>query len=201
MHRRAVIASCLLAAMVLTWTPGRADTSVQYAGAGVAVVKSAGEPAAVDDGAVVCSTSGPSIGGGCLPFSGGVLVNDAVLGSAVAFQVCIDNNGDGICGGGGGGAAGDACGDQLFFSHSDDGRFHNALGPLPTTFLRGCGGGGWSGYIVFLCNAVHNAGAPHEHAPTTGTMTATTGGTGEFGDFCAPHPGQAGPGKRYVVTS
>lgn len=198
MRRNAVLVALLLATVALSGLPGRAETTVQYVGGGAVVAKSAGEPAVVDDGAVVCSASTPSIGGGCLPFSGAVSVQDAVLGSAVAFQVCIDNNGDGICGGGDA-SGGSACSDEQFFSHDDKGRFFNPLGPLPTTFARGCEGGAHAGYVVFICDAVHNADGAHLHKPTTGTITGVGEGSG-FGDFCAPHPGQAGPGKRYVVS-
>jgi hypothetical protein len=201
MRRSAVLALLVVGVVALAGLPGRAESSVTYVGGGAAVVKSAGEPAVVDDGVVVCNPDGaPSIGGGCLPFGGSVQVTDAVLGNAVAFQVCIDNNGDGICGGGDA-AGGTACADDLFFSHDDKGRFFNPLGPLPTTFARGCSGGAHSGYVIFLCDAVHNAEGGHAHKPTTGSITTTSApGTG-FGDFCAPHPGQPGPGKRYSVAS
>ena len=175
--------------------------SENYAGATTAVAKNAG----VDDGVVVCTSTGTSLGGGCLPFGAfdSVLVQDDVMGTQLAFQVCVDNNGDGRCGGG---QQGEPCADDIFFSHDDRGSFFNALGPLPQGFRPGCeGSAGFPGYVVFLCEGAHIAGGgtglpaggtPHFHAATTGSITGTIGGTG-FGNFCFPaQPFQV---KEYIV--
>jgi hypothetical protein len=143
----------------------------------------------VDNGGVVCrGTSGDGIGGGCLPFPAGetrgvfIRVADDVAGAAVAFQVCIDNNGDGICGGP---IQQDACQDQIFFSHNDEGRFFNALGPLPKSFLQGCAAnGGFAGYVVLLCTGAHEVrGTAHTHSLTQGAIGFAPFGTG-YGNFC-----------------
>lgn len=162
----------------------------------------------VDDGGVICQGSaGDGIGGGCLPFptdgqEGFVGVLDDAAGKAVAFQVCIDNDGDGICGGPG--RADGTCADDISFSHTDDGRFFNALGPLPTSFLRGCRGG-FPGYVVLLCAGAHEVeGSAHSHAVTQGKIALRPTGSG-FGDFCGGggSGGAAGPNvaaKAYRVV-
>jgi hypothetical protein len=167
-----------------------------YVGGGTFVVKSNGLTV-VDNGGVVCQgMDGSGVGGGCLPFpeagadgtppSAFVGVNDASAGNAVAFQVCIDNSGDGICGGP---QTDPACRDQIFFSHSDGGVFHNPLGPLPTSAIRGCASA-FPGYVVLLCQGEHNdaRSGPHTHTLTTGTIFAAKDGTG-YGDFCGGNGG------------
>ena len=163
----------------------------------------------VDDGGVVCQGSaGDGIGGGCLPFptdgrEGYVGVFDDSQGKEVAFQVCLDNNGDGVCGGPG--RADGTCGDEIFFSHSDDGRFFNPLGPLPTTFQRGCGDGAFPGYVVLLCTGAHEVdGSAHTHAVTQGRIELRPTGSG-YGNFCGggASNGAAGPNvaaKAYTVV-
>lgn len=171
----------------------------------------------VDSGVITCMKAKPvpSIGGGCVPFGVGnsILVTDMNAGLEVAYQVCLDNNGDGSCSlttpaarvAAGAcvvvgtsttcereaadiGLPSGPCDDELFFSHSDDGAFHNPLGPLPTDFKDGCPGGSWRGYVVILCEGVHATAAPHVHPVVAGSITATTGGTG-YGTFCgAPGP-------------
>lgn len=167
-----------------------------YVGGGSFVVKTQASTL-VDDGAVVCQgTAGDGIGGGCLPFGGAdgafVGVRDDVAGDAVAFQVCIDNDGDGVCGGP---VRDFRCADQIFFSHADGGRFFNPLGPLPTSFQRGCeAGAGFAGYVVILCTGTHEdakTGA-HEHPATTGAIHPATDGSG-YGDFCGGASGGAAP--------
>ena len=157
-----------------------------YTGGGTFVAKTP-LGTVVDNGGAICQgTAGDGIGGGCLPFPGEgregfVGVMDDSAGKEVAFQVCIDNNGDGICGG----PQNDGrCFDQIFFSHADDGKFFNPLGPLPTSFLSGCGAGAHNGYVVLLCSGEHvDATGPHTHAPRTGTISLTASGSG-YGDFC-----------------
>lgn len=148
----------------------------------------------LDNGGVVCDgVNGDGIGGGCLLFPapvsgpdgrGGafVRVHDDVAGPAVAFQVCIDNNGDGICGGP---QTDPRCFDQIFFSHDDEGKFFNPLGPLPTSFLPGCEhNGGFGGYVALLCQGAHEVnGSAHTHSLTTGMIGLAPFGAG-YGDFC-----------------
>lgn len=186
-----------------------AGPSASYVSGGTAVVKESGSAPAADDGVVVCGGE-PSVGGACLPFGDldSIVVLDDVSGRAVAFQVCIDNNGDGVCGnspddGRDPGQLG--CSDEIFFSHDDAGRFFNPLGPLPTSFRAGCPGGPWHGYVVFLCEGVHVSASAdgsvtvpaHAHAATVGTIALAEGGSG-YGDFCRPPA--AGPGKTYVIA-
>ena len=160
-----------------------------YVSGGTFVIKTNGLTP-VDNGGVVCQgMDGSGVGGGCLPFpvagpgtpGGFVGVNDNNAGNAVAFQVCIDNNGDGICGGP---QTNDRCRDQIFFSHADGGAFFNPLGPLPTGPREGCLNA-FHGYIVLLCEGEHNDGksTPHTHTLTTGTIFAATQGSG-YGNFC-----------------
>lgn len=178
-----------LLAITLAAAPALAD----YTSGGTFVVKTPLGTLA-DNGGVVCDgANGDGIGGGCLAFplpgADGTVdavfigVRDNAADKAVAFQVCIDNNGDGICGGP---QTNERCRDQIFFSHSDGGRFFNALGPLPPAFLRGCeDNGGFPGYVVLLCTGVHDDAetGPHEHTLTSGTIAFTPKGSG-YGDFC-----------------
>ncbi len=201
-----LLLSLLLLANVL---PGEAAPMETYVAGGVLVTRGdlladiTGNPAPVDDGGAVCSLSGPDVGGACIDFGTTsnlfVRVDDAGSGTDVAFQVCIDNDGDSACGS----PAFLPCGDDLFFSHDDSGGFHNPLGPLPTGFRSGCPGGPHNGYVVLLCEGVHAPAAddPHAHAATTGTVSLDSSGTG-FGDFCGPN-GQQGAGqiKRYEVVA
>jgi hypothetical protein len=171
----------------------------KYMSGGTAVARKDGEPA-VDDGSVVCNNGhNVGVGGFCTSFGAGdaIAVADAVAGTDVAFQVCVDNSGDGVCT-----SPDDSgpCADQVFFSHDDAGNFFNPIGPLPTGFAHGCGGGPWNGYVVFLCEGTHVAGASaHTHAATTGTGRLTTGGEGT-GTFCGGTHAQPS-GKRYAVDN
>jgi len=186
-------------ALLASMASGSKGPHDQYVGGGTLVVKGEGQSPVVDQGNVVCNKSSPtpSVGGGCVAFGpwNSVLVTDGSSGTRVAFQVCIDNNGDSLCGGGQDGTF-DPCADQIFFSHDDHGTFYNPLGPLPTSFKAGCPGGPWAGYVVFLCAGVHNAGTAHQHAVTAGTITGVMGGSG-FGDFCSPP--DAAPPKQYTL--
>lgn len=186
----------VLIAGVVSATSGPFDT---YVSATTAVVKEAGQQPILDDGGTICNKGNPnpSLGGGCVLFGpwDSIHVSDSALGDNVAFQVCIDNNGDSVCGGGNFGPTGQ-CFDEIFFSHDDAGNFYNPLGPLPQSFRFGCTGGPWPGYVVMLCSGVHNAGLAHAHSTTTGSITGTSGGTG-FGDFC--NPGESAPPKPYFV--
>ncbi len=187
-------------------TGGAGGGSADYVAGGTAVAKTAGQPPLVDSGVLQCSAStGDGVGGACLPFGAlaldAVLVKDAVAGRQVAFQVCIDNDGDSVCTSPG---IGKPCDDLVVFSHDDAGNFFNPLGPLPPGFAPGCPGGPFPGYVVFLCEGVHasaegtNDLTPHAHPATTGTATLASGGTG-FGDFCGgvrQNPSR----KNYVVV-
>jgi hypothetical protein len=203
--------SILLLALgaLATWAlPSPAEPQVREAAftvGGTAVVKQAGQPPVVDRGVMTCSrTTGEGIGGACLSFPGGpvdpipgfVAVNDAVAGPAVAFQVCVDNDGDGRCITP---KQGRPCDDDVFFSHDDRGTFFNPLGPLPPYFRQGCPGGPWRGYVVFICNGVHDAGGAHSHPATRGVAVLTPSGQG-FGNFCGGTP-QAPSDKLYLLTS
>src|SRR5688572_19395650 len=96
------ILSILLALPLLA-----APALASYTSGGTFVAKSQGITV-VDNGDVICEgLSGSGIGGGCLPFPAEtadldgdgrgdgafITVQDAGAGSAVAFQVCIDNDG------------------------------------------------------------------------------------------------------------
>jgi hypothetical protein len=202
---RSLAVAALLLAPVATSSAGAGPTTARYAGAGVAVVRADGSTP-VDNGFVACdSGDGVGSGGACLPFGGGdgVHVVDDVRGEDVAFQVCVDNDGDGLCTSGNAAAT---CGDDIVFSHDDAGNFFNPVGPVPAGFRSGCPGGPWRGYVVFLCEGVHataaNPQAAHAHPATTGTVAVTAGAEG-VGTFCggggtvATRPA----GKPYVVTS
>jgi hypothetical protein len=130
--------------------------------------------------------------------------DDSVADDKIAFQVCIDNDGDGICGGSGGSAgdpgAGRECGDIIVFSHSTfGGANYNPLwvGGMESHW-QSCGGQGFPGYIVITCAGAHiNAGdnSSHAHQATTGSVSGVlTGGT-PSGDFC----GAPTAAKAYIV--
>ena len=178
--------SGLLLVTLLAASPALAG----YVGGGTFVVKTQ-FGTIVDNGGVVCQgTNGDGVGGGCLPFpdassgreGGFVRVADGSAGHEVAFQVCIDNNGDGICGGP---QTEGPCRDQIFFSHDDQGRFFNPLGPLPTSRLRECTqNGGHNGYVVLLCQGAHEVnGSSHTHSLSSGSIGLADLGEG-YGDFC-----------------
>ncbi|MGH9277541.1 MAG: hypothetical protein ACRD12_05470 [Acidimicrobiales bacterium] len=165
-----------------------------YSGGATVVVKQVGAQALADVGAVVCRPSTDSgYGGACVPFGPGnaIRVDDTKAGTSVAFQVCIDNDGNRQCGGL---PSIPGCADVLVYSHSDSGAFFNPIGPLPGGFSPGCPGGPFKGYVVLICQGVHIAGiAPHVHLASSGVVSLTTGGTG-FGNFCGPNePGGFDP--------
>lgn len=188
--RNATWAGVLAIAILAVIVPGASQAGPYVAG-GTAVYRENGQTVA-DDGAALCLPGGMGVGGACLPFGGrggAVGVLDAVSGTNVAFQVCIDNNGDSKCTDNRK-PTGEACVDQVFFSHSDDARFFNPLGPLPNSRTPGCPTTGWNGYVVFICEGVHVAqngsaggGQPHTHAATTGTISNAPAGSG-YGNFC-----------------
>lgn len=189
-------AACAIGALSLAMAvPGEASpASENYAGGGTVAVAQINGVTVVDNGAAICRPGADSTGGACVGFpvrsSDGtkpnnyVQVIDGTYGPNVAYQVCVDNNGDGVCGGEAGvGTA--RCGDDQFFSHREDGSFANPLGPLPVTFREGCGGG-FPGYVVFLCTGVHanDATAPHAHGADAGTVSTVAGDGDNYGTFC-----------------
>ncbi|HVF06311.1 MAG TPA: hypothetical protein VNA20_15825 [Frankiaceae bacterium] len=162
--------------------PYTVGSGARYLSGGTAASRQNGKTV-VDEGSVVCNNGdNVGVGGFCTSFGGGnaMAVFDAAAGTDVAFQVCVDNNGDGIC------TSPDfgTCADRVFFSHADNGAFYNPVGPLPAGFDPGCGARAWQGYVVFLCEGTHIEGiTPHAHPATTGTGRVTTGGEG-LGTFC-----------------
>jgi hypothetical protein len=194
------IRSFLLAALVVgsvAVPAAHAGATARYVSGGVGIARAQGQTVA-DSGLVVCEPGDAAgLGGACLPFGGGdaVSVVDAVQGQDVAFQVCVDNNGDGLC------RSDDpdpVCGDVIAFSHDDAGNFYNPVGPLPTGFKAGCPGGPFRGYIVYLCEGAHAnlpGVLPHAHPATSGTASVVTGGEG-LGSFCG-FP----VGKPYIVAT
>lgn len=216
--RPATIVAAALAIMLALLAVQGAGAGA-YIGGGTVVYKeqpqSGQEPAAeVDRGVLVCEPeSGVGVGGGCIPFSAGVsaiMVQDVVQQTTVAFQVCIDINGDGRCVSQGpvtdfsSETVGKLCQqglDLVWFSHDDRGNFFNPLGPLPNTMPPMCPGHqtGFQGYVVFLCEGVHDTvvDGRHAHPSTTGTITGVPQGTG-YGDFCGGLRDQVV--KQYVLA-
>jgi hypothetical protein len=179
--------------------PAQAGAHARYVGSATAVART-NATTLVDAGGVVCDTGGGvGAGGLCLPFDGGNAVHilDAVNGENVAFQVCIDNNGDNFC------TFPDpdpVCGDEVSFSHDDAGNFFNPIGPLSTGFKSGCPGGSWRGFVVMLCEGAHadlaSSNPAHVHPVTSGTGETVSGGEGT-GTFC----GSRFVSKPYLATN
>jgi hypothetical protein len=210
---RLLLALAILGTILLTaQAPALPPATSQYVAGGTLVAKQ-GFFTVVDQGVLVCdSLTQTGVGGGCVswasaPGADALDVTD-VTGNPVAYQVCIDNDGDFLCGG----SQDPNCPDQIFFSHADNDVFFNPLGPLPASFLPGCPGG-FPGWVVFLCTGAHQefdaatgaAEDPHAHAAFAGTLTPTVNGSG-FGDFCGGGPGSADPignsrfVKAYVIA-
>lgn len=213
----AAAATMLLLVVALFVQGAHADST--YLGAGTVVYKDYKDqdPTKVDHGVVVCHKATEiGIGGGCIPTPQGppfavnaIEVTDFIgqPDHAIAFQVCIDLNGDGLCVSQGivppdptldeiaalctPSKPGDPQIDLVYFSHDDLWNFFNPLGPLPPGSTK-CPPGlmkgpGFQGYIVFLCEGVHSPrdGAPHTHGATAGTIKGTTvPQTTGYGDFC-----------------
>ena len=172
--------------------------SAGYTGSAVVVTRADGRTI-VDNGVVTCNTSTNSgKGGSCIPFDASydsLSVVDSVLGTSIAFSVCIDNNQDRNCGGQ---AVSEPCQDELFLSHRDDGGFDNQLGALPPSLADGCHpqADAFNGYIIFICSGAHDAPTPHTHEANYGIIQGVTGGTGmpqnSDNRFCYPPPPTGG---------
>jgi hypothetical protein len=186
-----------LLALGFVLTAGLAAASTfSYTGAGTVVVAGSGQPGTpgqtfLDNGAVVCATG---TGGVCIPWEalGGdsVKVVDDAVGDNVAFQVCIDNDGDSFCTGDG---QPRECSDLILFSHvTGSNANHNPLFVNPP-FARGyweqCGQDGFPGYVVITCAGAHantatGFGATHPHQAVKGTVGGVVTGGTPSGDFC-----------------
>ncbi|HWG90998.1 MAG TPA: hypothetical protein VNZ52_09155 [Candidatus Thermoplasmatota archaeon] len=195
--------------------------SKSYVGAGTIVTNfnlaatpgTAGQITIADNGAVTCEDTNrdgiyeSGTGGACITFAefgtkgNGIYVRDAsVADKDLAFQVCLDANGDGLCGNPAGSVTSgstDYCQDRIFFSHSTrDGSNANPLGLNRAYFdyIWGpaglnCGAnGGFPGFVVILCAGVHGGAslAQHTHHVTRGTITPISDAPqmSDAGDFC-----------------
>ncbi len=154
-----------------------------------------GQITVADNGAVVCrdvnadGTPDHGRGGVCIPFGDlqgdSIQVVDDDVGLDVAFQVCIDNNGDSLCG-----PPTDnlfSCQDTIVYSHdSATGAFFNPLKLSQLGFTTGCPGGPFPGVVVMICAGLHDnefATNLHFHNASEGQVTSVNGGTGT-GDYC-----------------
>lgn len=186
----------------LTWAgsyagPGSIVTSFSF------VPGNEAQATFVDNGAVVCEdTNGDGIydsgrGGTCIPFANmgyddSIYVVDALENENVAYQVCVDMNGDGVCGIDAANGTIGFCRDAIFFSHSSfTGGFDNPMyvdTPGLASQQAMCGGsGGFQGYVVILCAGAHQTfGDPdgHTHEATIGQVYTTFGASKPHGDYC-----------------
>ena len=195
MRSRWGIAATLLVVLgLLGWAAG-SSMAQDYVAGSTAVVRATPGGTVADSGFVECSPApAPSTGGACIPWTAGgsaIKVTDDVNGTAVAFQVCVDNDGNQQCGGT---PTITGCDDDIVFSHFDSGAFSNPVA-APTSFRSGCPGG-FKGWVVILCQGVHGVGSPHTHEVTKGTVTSVSGG-GASGNFCGGPPFV--PGKPYFI--
>lgn len=208
----------LLLAGLVAATPPAPGTG-HYDGPGVIVTSAGGNglaPTIVDNGAVVCrDTDGNGSpdhgqGGACIRFD--ELAGDSVyvkdfdpaIGPDVVFQVCVDLDGDGVCGGKQDPTGAGGCFDRIVFSHeTNSGANHNPLWVDPASsqaMWNFCGQPGFPGYIVITCAGVHShfdaPGTTHTHTVTEGLAIGVfTGGT-PSGDFC----GAPTAAKAYLVV-
>jgi hypothetical protein len=192
-----LIALSLLPLVPLVAADPPAGSATYVAGA-TAVVR-AQKGTFADQGGAVCGDAS-GFGGVCIAPAPAVRVTDDALGRNVAFQVCADNDGDGLCTNGQVGP----CADQITFSHGDAPfGFSNPVVapiiqprsqcPLAVQFL-----------IVFLCNgSVHvDQTGPHVHPATSGTVAGAAVG-GPSGNFCGgggPTGEGNGGAKPYVYV-
>lgn len=223
MNLRPVLLVLLLSVPLLAAGAVPAAPSARtYAGAGTVVTSfelgtGTARIEALDNGAVVCRDADrdgfyeSGSGGVCIPFEqlGGdaVYVHDeTVPDRELSFQVCVDNNGDGVCSGDGerGAYQPGICNDRIYFSHSSFGGNVNPLFVNPAntkSYWAACNKGGFPGYVVIVCAGAHNdfgGGNPHTHQATRGVVTgAFLGGNTGGGDFC----GGVTAAKAYRVVS
>lgn len=199
---------CTLLLIGLVAAPSLASN---YAGGATFVARDDSAGQLVDAGGMMCyEDTGDGVGGACIrwdelaPGEEYAAIDDVLAGTNVAFQVCVDNNGDGLCGdtpatAGTAGSVFGRCRDTILFSHDDDGNFFNPLGPLPLAFDQGCDGG-FPGWILFLCEGGHDDGnSVHTHSVTSGTFTPSTTGSGK-GTFCGGVGELNIPPKPYVIA-
>lgn len=201
--RRLLMLLAASALLVTTSQNGFAgeQQDARYDSSGTTVVRVAGVTV-VDEGSVTCSAStGAGTGGSCLRFdptnpAPAVFVQDGdpTIGTHVAFQACVDNNGDGFCTSP---AEDGPCPDDIVFSHSDGGAFSNPLS-VRQGFRPGCAGGPFPGYVVFICAGTHVDGSAHTHRATTGTSRLVVGG-GPSGNFCGGTQQRVSK-KQYTIT-
>lgn len=191
--------------------PGAGPWAASYAGPGSIVASfdlggpnTEGSATFVDNGAIVCEdVDGDGIyekgrGGTCISFAqfhatgmDSILVEDALAYRDVAFQVCVDANGDGVCGDGFfNDPFATGCRDIIYFSHSSfTGGYSNPM-YMPywaEQHFYNCGYGGFPGYIVILCAGAHQTqGDPtgHTHEVTFGQTYLDWGGAWPSGDYC-----------------
>ena len=139
-------------------------------------------------------------------WTGGIVPNPAVQPPTPRFLVCVDLNGDGVCGEPlpALGPANPRCADRLFSNvvESPDGTGEKALNPLPvprrlveSELSPMCARhGGFPGYIVIVQGACSGVGACD--VPVAGEILPVTG-SGETGDDGSRPPGSAG---KHIVT-
>lgn len=204
-------------AVSLAAVPGvlAAAGTYSYEGPGV-VVLDAQRATLADNGAVVCEDTDddgvPDRGNGgvCIPFaelpdaasgaSPAVSVVDDEVGDDVAFQVCVDNDGDGVC------TFGlketpvgtpTECFDEIRFSHGDGFNVNPLAVPEGFAFPGCANNGGFPGLVVAICAGAHESASEgtHTHEATAGTVTTTTTMDGSQGDYC----GARSSAKAYVV--
>jgi hypothetical protein len=198
--RRALLLLSAVALFVNTAPSHAGEQYARYQGQGAHVVRIAGITV-TDEGSMTCSLStGAGTGGSCLRFdplnpAPAVSVQDSVNGTNQAFQVCLDNNGDGFCTSPESGP----CADDIVFSHADGGAFFNPLS-VAKGFRPGCPGSPFfPGYVVFLCGGTHvDSTGAHQHTANGGTTSLVVGGTGT-GNFCGGTQ-QNVSRKHYSVT-
>lgn len=208
MSPRALLLALLLAAPGLALAAPGTPAPWVYSGAGTVVTSinvGLAQITALDNGAVQCRDADydgifeQGQGGVCITFAqmaGGdaIFVQDgSVAPHLLSFQVCVDNNGDGICSGNGENGAYNpsVCADRIYFSHHSSGGNLNPLFVDPQgvgAFFQQCARGGFPGYVVITCAGLHNnrlGTTPHSHDVTSGTVQPVHLGynTGS-GDFC-----------------
>lgn len=217
MRGRIAIAIACASVLAAGMTPGNASAGERYEGGGTVAVAKINGVTVIDNGGAICRPGGASTGGACVSFADATIgsdgrgqsvylgVTDDAVGADVAFQVCVDNNGDGVCGGPSG-AGFERCGDDQFFSHDDEGKFHNPLGPLPNAFRQGCPGSSThAGFVVFLCTGAHTVEGPdaHTHTVTDGTAATVVSddSTPNYGTFCGGGGGAGIPVNGAVLQA